>query len=407
MSGITGKLAVPERMKHLLESESLLNDASGLVAMRIAVAATLSGAFSLPHAVGDFLWVACIGIAIGIALAFAFHQIHRRLLIGASAATLQTVLIGLLPFAAFAAAEEMDASGILAAVAAGITASRLSLLEHAHFSARIMTGATWDVASFCLNGIIFVLLGLQLPGIVGAGPSGIDLVTSHERLAIADEILILAVLLIALRLLWVLTSHGMQRAFTEHRSGGGWRVIAASSIAGVRGAVTLAGALSIPLSMPDGTAFPFRDLAVTIAVGIILVSMLVASLGLPLLLRGVRDDHHKHAGEETKKARRTAIEAAISAISTEAHAGPRAAALAGAYRDRLATLEEDGVAEDGIWRQLHRSALHAERRAIQDLRFRDVIDDNVARQLLSELDVAEAALMYRPLRARIEPAVEA
>jgi monovalent cation/hydrogen antiporter len=209
-------------------------------------------------------------------------------LVRAGDATLQTVLVGLLPFAVFGLAEKIGVSGILAAVAAGMTASRLSLLERAHFSARIQTGITWDVVSFCLNGIIFLLLGLQLPGIIGSGPSGIDLLTSNDRLGITDEILALTAILIGLRLVWVLASLLLGRLAKRSEGAENWRVIAASSIAGVRGAVTLAGALSIPLFMPDGSPFPDRDLAITLAVGIILASMLIAAIGLPLLLAAYR-----------------------------------------------------------------------------------------------------------------------
>jgi CPA1 family monovalent cation:H+ antiporter len=403
VGGITRNLTVPTRMKHLLESESLLNDASGLVAMRIAIAATLSGGFSIFDAAGDFLWVVIAGIAMGSALASFYHLLHRRFLIGASDATLQTVLIGLLPFAAFAAAEEAHASGILAAVAAGITASRLSLLEHAHVSSRIMTGVTWDVVSFCLNGIIFVLLGLQLPGIIGAGSTGIDVIASQQRWAISDEILELVAVLIGLRFLWVLAPFAAKRMFGARHAKGEWRIVAASSIAGVRGAVTLAGALSIPLYMPDGTPFPYRDFAITIAVGVILISMLVAAVVLPLLLRGIEDEHDVCANSETLKARHCAIEAAIATISSETNGGPREIALTAAYRSHLSALyQAETTSEDAAWRDLHRTALHAERGAIQRLRHSDEIDDAVARQLLYELDMLEAALMHRPLRPHIQ-----
>lgn len=395
VSAITGKLAVPARMKHLLESEALLNDASGLVAMRFAIAATLSGGFSLLNATGTFLVVGIGGLAIGAGLAFAYHLIHRRLLRGASDATLQTVLIGLLPFAAFGLAEELETSGILAAVSAGMTASRLSLLEQAHFSARIKTGITWDIVSFCLNGIIFVLLGLQLPGIVGSGASGIDLIKSNERLAIADEIAMLTVFLIGLRLIWVLASLALTRVLRQREGSENWRVVLASGIAGVRGAVTLAGALSIPLLMPDGSPFPARDLAITLAVGVILFSMLAASIGLPLLLRGVPgEDHGAHS--ELLRARIAAAEAAIAAIVPGS--GTREEALRSSYNERLASLRREGAQDDADWRELHRAALHAERAAIQSLRKEDQIDDTIARQLLSELDLVEAAYSHRPQR---------
>jgi CPA1 family monovalent cation:H+ antiporter len=128
LSSITANVTVPTRMKHLFESEALLNDASGLVAMRFAIAATLSGGFSFFDAAGTFLMVGLGGLAVGCALTFIYSAIHRRFLVRAGDATLQTVLVGLLPFAVFGLAEKIGVSGILAAVAAGMTASRLSLL---------------------------------------------------------------------------------------------------------------------------------------------------------------------------------------------------------------------------------------------------------------------------------------
>jgi CPA1 family monovalent cation:H+ antiporter len=180
-----------------------------------------------------------------------------------------------------------------------------------------------------------------------------------------------------------------------------WRVIAASSIAGVRGAVTLAGALSIPLLMPDGSPFPDRDLAVTLAVGVILLSMLIAAVGLPLLLRGLPSDT-QHGHGELKNARLAAVQSAMAAIDAGGNgdgAGPREAALLAVYRERMMWLhEEDGRQDDDAWRELHVTALHAEREAVQRLRMKDEIDDVLARQLLSELDLLEAALAHRPLR---------
>lgn len=400
VAGIADKLSMPLRMKRLIESEALLNDATGLVAMRFALAAALTGNFSLFDVSAEFLIVGMGGLAIGGGLALAFHHAHRRLLTSANDATLQTVLMGLLPFAAFAMAEELEMSAILAAVAAGMMASRLSLVEQAHFSARIMTGATWNVASFCLNGTLFVLLGLQLPGIVGSGGPGIDLIASGGRVAVLDEMAVLTVLLIALRMFWVLGSLGVQRIRTPDRGPESWRVVAATSIAGVRGAVTLAAALSLPLLMQDGSPFPARDLVISLAVGVILLSMLIASIGLPLLLRGLPSEGHI-AHSELQSARVAVAEAAIAAIlaSTAPEGGVREEALISAYRDRVASWRSEAApADDAAWSHLNRTALHAERAAIQALRKRDEIDDSVARQLLSELDFVEAANFHRPHR---------
>lgn len=403
VSAITERVRVPRRMRYLLESEALLNDASGLVALRFAVAATLSGRFSLGSATLTFLVVAVGGLAIGYASTLAYAQFYRRLLVHERDAALQTVLSGLLPFAAYGLAELAGVSGILAAVAAGVAASRVGLLEPAHFSARLQSGHITSVLSFCLNGVIFVLLGLQLPGIVGAGPNGINLLISHTRIQILGQVVVLTAMLIGLRFVWVLTSALLERRGKTRpgeRARGereGWRMLAASSLAGVRGMITLAGALSLPLLLPDGTLFPSRELAITLATGVILFSMLIAAVGLPLLLRQAQavDDV---ATQESHLARAGAIEAAILAVSgASPPLGEREAALVGTYRKRLLALGNAAVEEsdDVAWRDLHRTALRAERGAVQKLRGAAEIDDIVARRLLDELDIVEAALMRR------------
>ncbi len=150
--------------------------------------------------------------------------------------------------------------------------------------------------------------------------------------------------------------------------------------------------------MPDGTPFPFRDLAITVAVGVILLSLLIAAVGLPLLLRG--HPVESEADAELVRARRMAIDAAIGAIEKH-HSGDGEPTkfLIAAYRGRSNSLDDPRDADErAAWRNVYRTALHAERRAVQKLRAADIVDDTVARQLLSELDLLEAALMLRPLR---------
>ena len=400
VSGITARLVVPRRMKLLLESEALLNDASGLVAMRVAVAATLSGHFSPGGAAVSFAMVAVGGIAVGGVLTLAYARVHRAWLSGAADGPLQTVLSALLPFAAYAGADRLGLSGILAAVAAGMTASRIGLLESAHFSARLQAGMAWSVIAFCLNGVIFVLLGLQLPAIIGDGPAGINLIASDTRLTVLGQIAALTSLLVVVRFIWVLASVSLRRVFGVAGVLGGWRVIAAASLGGVRGTITLAGALSLPLLMPGGAPFPSRDLAITLATGVILSSILIASIALPLLLRHVRRDAADGAGDD-RLARMVAMQAAIEATG-EADGGEPAAALIAVYRERLAMLRDSVTnvpdEEDRAWQALHRLSLHAERDAVQKLRLDGGVDDAVARDVLGELDVIEAALMQRPFK---------
>ena len=312
--------------------------------------------------------VAAGGLAIGWSLTLIFAFFHRRMLTRPQDAAMQTILSGLLPYAAYGLAEHFEVSGILAAVAGGMAASRIGLLEGAHYSARLQTVFTWSAVSFVLNGVIFVLLGLQLPGIVGSGPNGIDLIVSEDRFTVFGQIAALTFGLIVLRLLWVVASLSLGRLSRQREPRAGWRVVAASSLAGVRGAVTLAGVLSLPIALPGGGAFPSRDLAITLATGVILCSMLIASVFLPLLLWRVPDDS-KSVEHEIHTARIAAANAAIRALDAPASApSSRHAALLDLYRHQLAALSRGGADDAAAFRDLHRTALRSERDAVQALR---------------------------------------
>ena len=404
ISAITGRIAVPARLMHLLESEALLNDASGLVAFRFAVAATLTGAFSLPHAAASFLLIALGGLGAGWAITMAYARLNRLLVLYDSDPPLQAALSVLLPFAAYWVAEELHVSGILAAVAAGVTANWAGLLENAPFKARMQSGSLWLMINYCFNAIIFVLLGTQLPGIVGPSPGGVDLTSGAPLLPVLGQVGALMGLLIFVRLVWVMLSFGLARVTGARGQMPEWRIVLAASLAGVRGAITLAGVLTLPLALGDGTPFPGRDLAITLSTGVILASLLIAAIFLPLLLRGVRAPDHP-MDEEIRQARIVAAEAALVAIEASGESGDRRDAVRQAYRQRLARLRDGpgDAAEEAAWRTLHQAALHAERAAVQGLRDRNAINDDTARLIIGELDVLEAASVHRPLRLGAVP----
>ncbi len=164
VSSIAARAPIPPRVMHILEGESLLNDASGLVCFRFAVAAVMTGSFSLVSASLTFLWVALAGVAIGVAVTVGVNRGHAAVsrVFGEEAGT--PILISLLtPFGAYLLAEQVAASGILAAVAAGVTMSHVELSGRALATTRVQRAAVWDTVQFSLNGIIFVLLGEQLP----------------------------------------------------------------------------------------------------------------------------------------------------------------------------------------------------------------------------------------------------
>jgi len=397
VSAIIERVKVPPTLMHLLESESMLNDASGLVALKFAVAATLGAGFSLLNAAGSFLFIALGGLVVGWLLTFVYYHFQGWKFIHSSDAAVQTVLLGLLPFAAYALAEALGLSGILAAVSAGLSASKFNLFEEAHFSTRMQAASTSNVISFCFNGAIFVLLGLQLPSILGDGPSGINLFHSNDRLAILGEIVALSILLVILRLVWVLVSAIFGYIMKSRSEVPGCRIMLASSLAGVRGAITLAGALSLPNVLPDGESFPSRDLAITLATGVVLCSMLTAAVLLPLFFRaGVTET----AKTDLSNVRITIIEAAIEALSRiDTMVASHTIDLIKDYRARLTLVDQGNweINEERFYK-LYKIALKAERMKLLELRRDGRIDDVLTRQILGEIDSVEAALERQPVR---------
>jgi len=293
VSAIANRVPIPKRLLHILEGESLLNDASGLVCMRFAVAAALTGTFSPTAAVATFLWLAVGGIVIGVAVTWGTTVAKNWVSRHFGEETGSQILVSLLiPFGAYLLAEEYHCSGILAAVAAGLSMSYAEQTGQALPTTRVRRLAVWDLIQFAANGIIFVLLGEQLPQIVTrAGALVQDAGHSHS-VWLAIYVLATTIALAALRFAWVWASLRFTLFRTakrgEHRRLPSWRLVAAASLAGVRGAITLAGVLTLPLTLTDGTSLPGRDLAIFVAAGVIIVSLVAASVGLPYLLIGLK-----------------------------------------------------------------------------------------------------------------------
>ncbi|RAK52443.1 Na+/H+ antiporter [Phenylobacterium deserti] len=323
VSAVAARAPIPRRMMHILEGESLLNDASGLVCMRFAVAAMLTGAFSLVDAVQTFAWLAVGGVAIGVATAFVITRLKTwaSARLGEDSGS-QIIVSLLIPFAAYLSAEHFHCSGILAAVAAGITMS-FAETGAAMAVTRVRRTAVWDTVQFAANGAIFVLLGEQMPNIVAGAAQTVRLTGHAEPWWLAVYVLAIVAALAALRFAWVWTSLRLTwfRAGLrgEPRRNGSRRLLLAMSLAGVRGAITLAGILTLPLTLNDGTPFPARDLAIFLAAGVIVVTLLIATFALPPILRGLELPPHPSVQAREDAIRVAAAEAAIQAIEAEQH----------------------------------------------------------------------------------------
>lgn len=409
VTAIARRVPIPKRMMHILEGESLLNDASGLVCLRFAVAAALTGAFSIHDAALNFLWVAFGGIAIGTGLTWGVGALKSWISRRYGEEGGSQILISLLiPFGSYLLAEHLHCSGILAAVAAGLTMGFVETRGEIEAITRIRRNTVWDTIQFTANGIIFVLLGEQLPGILAGAAETVRLTGHHEPWWLAIYVVAINLGLAALRFAWVWVSFRLTlfRAGEPQRTPN-WRIVATMSFAGVRGAITLAGVLTLPLMMRDGTAFPARDLAIFLAMGVIIVSLIAASIGLPMLLRGLEMPEEPSYLAEEDEARIAAAQAAIRAIQQVEHemAEGRADAdlyvaaasrIMDAYRQRIESRqgnpEEKASVKliERIERDLRLAALRAERVEIFQMVQRRQLGSEIARKLVRELDLLEA-----------------
>ena len=413
VSAIAARVPIPKRMMHILEGESLLNDASGLVCLRFAIAAALTGSFSPSSAEINFVWVAGAGIVVGVGLTLAVTRakawVSRRFGEESGSQILVSLLI---PFGSYLLAEHLHASGILAAVAAGVTMTYAEISRQALPNTRMRRNSVWDTIQFALNGIIFVLLGEQLPAILAGARTTVKM-TGHDSTGwLAAYVLAIVAGLAALRFVWVWVSLRLTLLRRRYRDGvtvhsPDWRLVAAMSLAGVRGAITLAGVLTIPLVLDDGTAFPARDLAIFLAAGVIIVSLVLASVGLPILLNGLTMPPEPSLLAEEDAARVAAAEAAIRAVERSQHElaermgdGDFYAAAGGRvmdiYRDRIDSRSGSAKAsaaarvQDRIERDFKLVALQAERSTIVDLARDRRIGSATIRKLVRELDLVEA-----------------
>lgn len=415
VAAVAQKVSVPKRMMHILEGESLLNDASGLVCLRFAIAAALSGTFSLASATVTFAWMAVAGVVLGAAVTWA--AISGKALFARRFGDDQgsNILVSLLlPFGAYLLAEHVHASGVLAAAAAGIAMTFAGGGATVGASTRIRQRAVWDMLQFTLNGVIFVLLGEQLPSLLSGARNAI-VGTGHDNawwLLIYVAGIVAALAVLRFGWVWVALQLTLFRARRRGEGGAGSpprRIVAAMSVAGARGAITLAAALTLPLTMADGAPFPARDLVILLASGVILASLIIAAVGLPLLLRDLELPADAGEAGERDRARIVTAKAAIAEIERVQHdlavnsdEADRyteiAARLMTQYRERIDSIgagAEQRIEADRdrqIERELRLAAVRAERRTLFELAERREIGLTLAEQLGRELDLSDARL---------------
>jgi CPA1 family monovalent cation:H+ antiporter len=389
---IAQQVGLPRRIMTILEGESLVNDAVALTAFRIAVIGTVSGAFSPWNVGGQFALAVLGAVPIGLGVGWLTAAARAR----AHDARIVTIIGLLTPYAAFLPADQIGASGILAVVIAGLFVGRReTVIEDA--ATRLQARAVWDVFVFVLNGLLFILVGAQLR------PIWDDLQT-YPLGQVAAAAIVVSLTVIAIRILWValvgVVPRWVGRRDLSPVSGNDWRKLAVVVWAGLRGADTLAAALSVPLVVASGAPFPARAEILFLAFAVIVVTLVGLGLSLPPLIRrlGVASDDVEEREEAT--ARRAAAEAALerlAAMEREEGVPPElVVALRKRYAHEAASLPaEDGqqrIAADhvAVHNRLRREVLGAERAAVLRLRDEGVINDDVLRRVQRDIDLEEA-----------------
>jgi CPA1 family monovalent cation:H+ antiporter len=389
-SAIARRLGIPFRVVTVLEGESLINDAAALVLYRSAVAAVVTGAFSLADALWQFVLTSAGGVLIGLVVSGLVCWALRL----TDDSLTETAITLLAPYAAWVLAERTHTSGVLACVAGGLHMRR-------YFSAavapatRMQAGAVWALVIFVLNGVIFALIGLQLGAIRQAGLSA-DLRTLVRLGAL------ISLAAIVIRLIWVplavVIPRYVSRSLRARDPIPPWQAILLVSWIGMRGIVSLAAALALPVTTATGAPFPFRDEIILATFAVILATLVLQGLTLTPLIRRLELGEDRTLELEEARAREDAAQAAIGRLEELAGAPwvrrEDVARLRALYTQRVqrsSPIELGADAASGraqaAFRRLRHETLSTERRALIALRDQGVISDEILLRLEQELDV--------------------
>ncbi len=394
-SSIARRIGLPSRIVDILEGESLINDASGLLALEFAVGILVEK--RMPTASGGlltFVWLTAGGVAIGLAIAWLVSHFERWIDDGPIEVTISI----LVPYVAYLAAQGVHASGVLAVVSCGLLLSQRSA---GLFSASVRIGlwSVWESLTFILNGLVFVLIGLQFPAIRNS-------IRSYHLSTILAYGAVFSVLLILLRLAWVFPGARFSyflrtRVGHQQEQPPDPRQIFVIGWTGMRGVVSLAAALALPTALKDGSPFPHRDLIICLTFCVILVTLVLQGLTLPPLIRLLGLAGGEGPDCEELEARRIATQAALDQLESAKSRDREDSAdiyddLVKHYRHRLATLKVDANPKDVKASQRHRAlfleGLGVERATAVRLRNEGRIGDNVLRRIERELDLDETRL---------------
>jgi CPA1 family monovalent cation:H+ antiporter len=386
---------VSKSLSAIVEGESLLNDASSLIVFRFALIAVDTGRFVFHEAAVSFVLVIALGILIGLAVALVYYAIYRWL---PTSANMDIVLSLTAPYVMYIAAESVHCSGVLAVVSGGLF---LSVKSHLILSqrSRLRGGNFWSTLGFVLNGLVFMLIGLQLPAIVN------QLGSVRLSQAIEYGLLISGVLIVA-RILCTLGASAftrwVSRYITTADNNPGWRGPLIFGWAGMRGVVSLAAALSIPLHLSSGAPFPQRDLILFITFMVILVTLVLQGLTLPMLIKWLNVETRTPFLPEEDQER--ILRKKLAYYGLEFLNGDNKPIIDGnrALQQLRARFENDQLPpEENIsqvhddYRRVYLQLLDKQRKVLHELNKKNEIEDEIVRKYLTMLDLEEEKLRMK------------
>jgi CPA1 family monovalent cation:H+ antiporter len=388
----------------VIDGESLINDAAGLLALQFTTALVVSGSVpSLSQGFGQLVWLIVGGVAVGILIAFLVTRFDRLLIGRFSAGTDLQMLVSLAtPYFAYLLGEAIGASGVLATVACGLYVGR-NLSETVSSRARLDTRVIWNTVDFALNGFVFIIIGLQLPSIL----NGIHLDNGTGPLdwtRMIGEALLVCAIVIALRYLWMFPgariAHFLRTRLQKQKiRTTSKRELVVMGWSGIRGVLTLAAALSVPFVTDTGTHFPNREAIIFLAYAVILVTLVGQGLTLPALIRRLGISEPKSEQDEEREARKTMLQFVIQTLrgmdtSEDEIATQAVDQLIRVYDQRLqgisSTSEKQVEAQlDRKYREVARRLRTAQRRELNRLRNQGRFREATLRRLERELDLME------------------
>jgi len=393
---IMRSLDVPRRIVSSVEGEGLFNDATALVAYRVAIVAAVSGSFSLGHATVSLIGSAAGGVAIGLVVGWIVAEVRKRTPDPEISVTISLVS----GYAAFVPANALGASGVLAAVTTGIY---MGVRGPSIIPARVRLQGnfSWEILDFLINSALFVMVGLQLRQIVQE-------LSGHSASKLVGWALVISGATVVIRFVWLFTVPYLIRALDrrprqrELRASARERIVIGWS--GMRGAVSLAAALAVPLTIDGGARFPDRDLIQFLTFTVILATLVVQGLSLPVLIRRLGISDGGAAAEEELRARLVATKAALAQIDAlRAEDWTRDDTLdrlhnAYDYRKRRLSaragkIEDDGYEDRSLaYQQVVQMILAAQRDALVNLRRDGTISNETLNRIIRELDLEESRL---------------